>query len=149
MENSINDRLKLLIEALGFSSLNQFDKAIGVSRNVTNSIIGQQKSMPGAAFLIKIKTQFPNINLDWLLMGNGDMFSTPKDDYKKLLEEKENLAQENSSLKNELQGSLFALSLVGRNANFQPVSWEKPVSQPFRFFANSLANVSYSNPISA
>lgn len=73
----INERLKLLINELGLNN-NSFAKTIGVNPVVTFNVIEGRKSKPSFELLEKIIFTFDNINLYWLLKGEGEMFKTDK-----------------------------------------------------------------------
>lgn len=68
MKNTPQERLRALIENMGLS-VNRFEIACGLS-NGSVSKVGQQIS---TKMLEKIQAQYPNVNRDWLLTGNGEM----------------------------------------------------------------------------
>ena len=54
-------------------SSSQFADKIGVQRSsISHVLSGRNK--PGFDFIHKILTAFPEINGDWLITGNGDMY---------------------------------------------------------------------------
>lgn len=73
----INERLKQLVNALGLNN-NSFAKAIGVNPVVTFNVLEGRKSKPSFELLEKIIFTFDNINLYWLLKGEGEMFESPE-----------------------------------------------------------------------
>lgn len=158
MEDKINQRLESFIKHSGFQSLRAFDKFIGVAPNQTHNIVGSKQCKPSSEFLELLGNKFENLNMRWLITGHGDMESpefVKRSEIEKLEsklnEVQKRLESELSEAKEEITNYKFMVSMArqSQSVNFQPVSWEKPVSQPFMFFANSLANVSYSSPISA
>mgnify|MGYP002622031402 CR=1 FL=1 len=62
------DRLEQFIRTMGYST-REFERAIGVSngtvRHITDALSANLKE--------KISANFPQLNLNWLLTGNGDM----------------------------------------------------------------------------
>lgn len=67
-ESSIKERLKLYIKEKGLSQ-GKFEKKAGLSNGFVNNIskgIGSEK-------LQSIFCNFPDLNQDWLLTGEGDM----------------------------------------------------------------------------
>ena len=72
----INDRLKVLIEAVGLNN-NLFAKQIGVNPTVTHNIISGRRTKPSSDLLEKILLSFDNINAEWLVCGKGSMWSDP------------------------------------------------------------------------
>ncbi|MBY0424325.1 MAG: helix-turn-helix transcriptional regulator [Cytophagales bacterium] len=69
----VNDRLLELIKELRMNK-NSFSIRINVAPAVINNIIGGRRSRPSFDVIDKIKTQFPNVNMEWFIAGNGDMF---------------------------------------------------------------------------
>lgn len=68
---SVKERLKNYIKHIGISIID-FEKSINVSNGYVNSIskgIGNDK-------ISLIVENYPNLNLDWLLTGKGDMLRT-------------------------------------------------------------------------
>jgi transcriptional regulator with XRE-family HTH domain len=49
----------------------QFADRIGVQRSVVSHVLSE-RNKPSLDFMVKIKTNFPEINLDWLLLGKGN-----------------------------------------------------------------------------
>lgn len=70
---TINERLSLLIKALELNN-NSFAKKLNVNPAVTFNIIEGRRTKPSYDLLEKIIFSFDNINLYWLLKGEGDMF---------------------------------------------------------------------------
>lgn len=144
---TFNDRLKQLIERLNFKSSRKFDQEIGVPESQTTYITGPRQTIPRVDYLQKIKLRFTNVNTDWLISGEGDMFfNPPKKSIEDLLAEVEVLKQERDLMRRENEGlknSVVNLGLFqnSQSVNFLPVSIETPVNQKIRFFANSYANI--------
>lgn len=65
----IKDRIKQIIEVLGVKTAS-FEKAIGVA----NSYLRNVKNV-SAETCKSIVEVYPQISLDWLITGNGEMFS--------------------------------------------------------------------------
>lgn len=157
--DTLNSRLKILIEKLGYGSNRSFDKALDVPETQTASITGPKQSMPNSNYIIKLALKFPQVDLRWLMVGEGEMFKPSGVKNGDIVEELERLKQENTLLRNELQGSRFALSLVAQNSNFQSasnfkfVSSKKPVNQRvgiiIQFVADSTTDSHYSTSVIA
>ena len=67
-------RVEFIIEKEGLNK-NSFSKAIGISNNVTITRIINEHRTPSRATCEKIVSAFPTYNLEWLLTGEGDMFT--------------------------------------------------------------------------
>jgi transcriptional regulator with XRE-family HTH domain len=70
---SINDKILQLIEALKLNN-NSFSKRIGVAPSVIGNITGGRKGKPSFELLEKIGVAFPEVSLEWLIRGEGEMF---------------------------------------------------------------------------
>jgi transcriptional regulator with XRE-family HTH domain len=70
---SVNQRIKFLIE--NYSQLTQraFATRIGISQSAISSLFSQRENRPGLDMLQKIAIAYPEISLEWLLLGQGDM----------------------------------------------------------------------------
>lgn len=71
MEDSINDRVKRVIEYLAISE-NKFSVAIGITQSVINSMF-KRGTEPSAKIIKAIVSAYPSISLDWLMTGEGQM----------------------------------------------------------------------------
>lgn len=71
-EDSINERLKFLIEKYGLS-VRAFSAAIGATDTNTRNYI-DRGSKPNAEYLGKLLKRFNDINPTWLLLGEGEPF---------------------------------------------------------------------------
>ena len=71
MESTIKQRLNKLIEYLAISK-REFERRI----NVSNGYLNQLKHMPKEEILERISIQFPELNISWLLTGEGEMLKS-------------------------------------------------------------------------
>jgi hypothetical protein len=76
-ESTINQRLKILIETLGLK-VGAFSRALGVSETSTRNYT-DRSSKPGADYLEKIAIHFNQVNLTWLITGEGEPLLTGGD----------------------------------------------------------------------
>lgn len=67
----MNERIKKIMESKKFTST-QFSDEIGIQRSSLSHILSG-RNKPSLDFMLKVKARFPEINLDWLLLGNGIM----------------------------------------------------------------------------
>ncbi len=65
--NAVKERLMQFIESKGFSN-RAFAKMISTSPNILSTA-----SALGSDILIKISINFPNLNIDWVVTGRGEM----------------------------------------------------------------------------
>jgi len=64
-------RIKKIIELKQINAA-QFADEIGVQRSALSHVLSGRNN-PSLDFMLKIKQQYPEINLDWLLIGSGNM----------------------------------------------------------------------------
>jgi hypothetical protein len=74
-QTTINERLKFLLEHYNLSARN-FGRAIGVPENNTQNYLGPKGSIPKADYLERVLRHFQSINPSWLLLGEGEPFTT-------------------------------------------------------------------------
>ena len=67
----MKDRIKQLLQHLGVSAA-EFADRIGVQRSAVSHILAGRNN-PGLEFLQKVLMSYPEINPDWLLLGNGNI----------------------------------------------------------------------------
>lgn len=84
------DRIKKLIEKQKLTAT-QFAEEIGVQRSAVSHLLSG-RNKPSLDFMLKIKNKFPDISLDWLLLGQGKM---------------KEIDQEKIKIKEDVQSSLF------------------------------------------
>jgi hypothetical protein len=84
----IQERINLLIKSLD-KNVNSFSVDLQISSSIIHHIIvgsksnGGKKNAPSYGLLVKICEKYPNVNLDWLMLGKGEMFKdspTKKED---------------------------------------------------------------------
>jgi plasmid maintenance system antidote protein VapI len=69
-------RLELLMDHYELSA-SAFSDAIGVQRSsISHLISGRNK--PSLDFILKVNTRFPEVDLYWLLLGEGDLIKKSK-----------------------------------------------------------------------
>ncbi len=74
-----NVRIKVLIKKLRLSSTAEFCRKSGLGRSLVDKLAtGENK--PRFETLIKIKQAFPQINMNWLVSGQGEVFDTVLDE---------------------------------------------------------------------
>lgn len=163
MERIVNDRIKMILDYFEVTP-NEVDRELGLYRgttyNVVNGINGK-RSKPSHDYTVKILKRFPEVDANWLMMEDGNMFKPDKGLVRKEIEEKDKIAQtlfdekcqlveELTDVRQQLTNMQFMVSLVRQNqsqnqaVNFKFVSKKSPVYQQFiikkRIVVNSLVN---------
>src|ERR1700759_103923 len=73
----IKDRIKALVDYLNINQ-KQFSELTGISENtISNAING--KNTPNIAFFNAVQKAVPDINPNWLYMGEGEMLDKGED----------------------------------------------------------------------
>lgn len=71
---TMNQRLKILIEHLGFTSVRSFAKHIGEDYpDKLSRLFRDSQAKLGYESLRNILTTFPEVNAEWLMIGQGPM----------------------------------------------------------------------------
>lgn len=117
---NVKSRLKKFVESQKIT-VTDFEKSIGVSNGYVNSI---SKNI-GIDKICMLLENYPNVNLEWLFTGNGEMFKNgivemPEVkfvDTNFLLDRIEKLAVRNNELEKELE---LLKNTPKRNINSKP-----------------------------
>lgn len=91
----MDEQIKKLMDVKNLSAT-QFSDEIGIQRSSLSHVLSG-RNKPSLDFMIKIKSRFPEINLDWLLMGTGKMIEQKIPEHKEIEKVKKNETTENSS----------------------------------------------------
>ena len=102
---SINDRISEVMKARGLN-MNSFAKTTGITYITLYHTISPsgRLSDPNAATLTKIKQAFPDLDMNWLLTGEGEMLlpkSVPADELPQTVHK---ILEEVRSLRAEVEG---------------------------------------------
>lgn len=74
METTVGQRISLLIDHYCGGNEKRFAESLGVSPAVINNYTnGKQQSKPGFDVLYKICTTYPQVQIEWLISGQGEM----------------------------------------------------------------------------
>ncbi len=78
-ENVVSVRLSMLIDVVCNGNEKRFAESIGVKPAVINNYTtGKQQSKPGFEVLSKILATYPDVNIDWLITGQGSMLRSDR-----------------------------------------------------------------------
>jgi hypothetical protein len=78
-ENSVNQRIKFLIETELKTNVHRFSKLLSVSDGTVRNYV-DSKTKPGAEFLALMIQKVPGLQAHWLLTGEGDPIIADKPD---------------------------------------------------------------------
>ncbi len=113
----ISEKLKIIMDKLGFTTQQSFADALGISRERVNNYL-KKKSLPDTQFYQILKRNYPNIDVDSLIDDNieyvnfGDGQVNPVSDIKKDTGKNENENDYINYLKDEIK---FLRNLVMNN----------------------------------
>lgn len=85
----VNKRLKLLMQTLGLNNTT-FSNEIGLANNVTILRIARDGNAPSFKVIYMIKSRYPNLDLNWFLFNEGEMWLDKKIWEKEVEESEEN-----------------------------------------------------------
>jgi transcriptional regulator with XRE-family HTH domain len=95
---TIGERLAVLLKDKGISQ-KAFSKKIDYrEQSISNLITGQTKS-PKSDLVVEIARLFPDVNLRWFLLEEGEMFVNEDSASEQIIDE---LQKENSKLKDKI-----------------------------------------------
>lgn len=95
----IKDRIKLIMEREQLTA-GAFANAIGVSPATISHILGGRNKIPSTEVILLIHHRYPDIHLEWLMTGEGEM------------------SKETATGWNRDEESISDLSLAAENADF-------------------------------
>ena len=79
--SAIGERIALLIKELGLNK-NSFSKEIGLKNNSTiTNIINNPDRSPSYDVIFRIVSKWDQLNIRWLIAGQGEMFSLAEDSF--------------------------------------------------------------------
>lgn len=77
-EDTVNARINELVNFFSQGNKSAFAKAIGISNQSLGEIVGRRQSAPSFAALQKIFVAFPQVRMQWLILGHGQMLEKEK-----------------------------------------------------------------------
>ncbi|MCI1187865.1 hypothetical protein MON38_10575 [Hymenobacter sp. DH14] len=80
-QSSVNERIAKMINEFSKGNKSAFAKAVGISNQSLGEIVGTRQSSPSFSALQKIINAFPQVRIDWLVMGRGTMLKAAWEDY--------------------------------------------------------------------
>lgn len=81
MQNTVNERLKFLIDTLESGVPARFAKKLGVAASVIGNYMpgSSREGEPSFSVLQKLAIAYPQINTDWLVNNKGEPFKQDKE----------------------------------------------------------------------
>lgn len=105
MQETINQRLKFLIESLGMS-VRAFSTTLGAPASTTRNYLDKD-TKPSSDYIERIVAHFEDVNLNWLVAGKGEPFMSGKSD--SVTTQTGNFNQSGASNKQTIKGNKGAV----------------------------------------
>lgn len=74
-ESPVYQRLNFIVRTLESGNQAEFARRIGVRSGVVGDMFGKRKNKPSFDVLSKIAAAYPQLRVDWLLLGRGEMLN--------------------------------------------------------------------------
>lgn len=74
-EKFVSERIAQMVEYFRKGNKSAFAKAVGISNQSLGEIVGSRQSAPSFAALQKILLAFPEVRIEWLVLGQGLMLN--------------------------------------------------------------------------
>lgn len=79
-QESVNQRIAELVQHYKKGNKSAFAKAVGISNQSLGEILGGRQSAPSFAALQKIALAYPQVRMEWLVLGQGPMLHQPDEE---------------------------------------------------------------------
>ncbi len=99
------DRIKSIIDFYHLSST-QFADKIGFQRSALSHVLSGRNN-PSLDFVLKVKSAFPAVSLDWLALGKGSQFIGDKENLVNLDSESQKFDLDESGTLNDVDNQLI------------------------------------------
>ena len=76
-EQSVNQRLNLIVNTFEKGKKAAFARKVGISPQGAQELLAGRKGDPSFKVLLKILESYPQVRTEWLVLGNGEMFTEP------------------------------------------------------------------------
>jgi hypothetical protein len=73
METSVTQRLNAIVDTFEKGVKSSFAHRIGISQQGAHDLLGSRKGGPSFKVLTKILESYPQIRIEWLVLGRGPM----------------------------------------------------------------------------
>lgn len=90
MENTDNQRLKFIMNKLGFKTQASFAIALGLKSGTLSDILRGKKGVGVSSKIKRILENTYNVNIEWLETGEGDKFKSPEHEEEKPKQQENN-----------------------------------------------------------
>jgi transcriptional regulator with XRE-family HTH domain len=84
-EDSVYQRLNFIVDTLEGGNQAEFARRIGVRSGVIGDMFGKRRNKPSFDVLAKIAAAYPQLRVEWLLLGEGSMLKSEQSQSKGVL----------------------------------------------------------------
>lgn len=107
---TINERFrKFLFEEKITKS--DFSNKVGINKQSVGDVENGKTKLPKANFFQAIATHYPHVNLSWLLIGQGEMYHTSKEDGTNALSEQGEMHKNRNDVEIQMKAKIGELVL--------------------------------------
>ena len=149
-QDTVANRLKVFVSSLGAMKKDVLEQAGIHTTQFSRVLNGHQQ--PGFTFLLKFTTAFPELNLNWLLTGQGESETqTLSVGEKKIIQDYREL-QDSNKIRFEVQSGLFGLEVderskldqaIDKNAGLEAVMTNKETLHNHLLFLQEVRRKKY------
>jgi hypothetical protein len=112
-QDTVANRLKVFVSSLGAMKKDVLEQAGIHTTQFSRVLNGHQQ--PGFTFLLKFTTAFPELNLNWLLTGQGESETQTLSVGEKIIIQDYRELQDSNKIRFEVQSGLFGLEVDERS----------------------------------
>lgn len=120
MQDSVNQRFRKLVKRKTFGNVKLFATEVGISPNTAASIASGQSESIRSSTLEMIAKKYPDVNLHWLITGQGEMTRNEGNMQINALEK----SNSNTFSSSQSVGSSEVLDLRIKNFELEKENWE-------------------------
>nr|WP_302831303.1 helix-turn-helix transcriptional regulator [uncultured Bacteroides sp.] len=130
---SIKDRFKMIMDREKMTA-GAFAESIGVAQATISHILGPRNKYPSTEVILRLHQRYNDINLEWLLTGNGNMSNDADNsdsaenggfDYPLFAENPENLSNGSSTIENRKEIALETPQKVPKEVVKQEIIYKE------------------------
>lgn len=126
---SIKDRFKMIMDREKLTA-GAFAENIGVAQATISHILGSRNKYPSTEIVLRLHERYKDINLEWLLTGNGNMTNNPDStnsefDYPLFADNPENLSNGLKEIENRKEIALESSKIATKEIVKQEIIYKE------------------------
>lgn len=125
---SIKDRFKMIMDREKLTA-GAFAENIGVAQATISHILGPRNKYPSTEIILRLHERYKDINLEWLLTGDGNMNNSPDStsgfDYPLFADNPENLSNGPKEIENRKETALESPQIAAKEIVKQEIVYKE------------------------